>query len=242
MKHNYITAKIISIKEETPRVRTFTLNTTLKAKPGQYIMLWIPGVNEKPFGVVTNNPLRLSIANVGPFTREVHNLKIGDSMTFRGPYGSSFRAPDRHPLLIGGGYGVVPLFLLAQSFTPAIKRNSYVVIGARTKADLTFVVKFKSLGCRVVVSTDDGTAGFKGFSTDLAGNILQKNHIDCIYTCGPEVMMKKIAQMAHDSHIFCQVSIERVFKCGGIGLCGSCGFNGKLACVDGPVFSGKELL
>ncbi len=242
MKFNYRTVKITKIVKETPRVNTYTLDAVMNAKPGQYVMLWIPGENEKPFGVVANNPLQLSIARVGPFTEKVHKLKVGDVMTIRGPNGSAFRILGRRPLLVGGGYGVVPLFLLAQSFTPAIRKKTVVVIGAKTTSDLAFVSRFAALGCTVKISTDDGSVGHKGFSTDLAQNILKTEKIDSMYACGPELMMKKVARMAKDKRIPSQVSIERHFKCGGMGLCGSCHFNGKLVCVDGPVFPGNVLL
>lgn len=242
MKFSYQTAKITHIERETRRLKTFTLNTSIAAKPGQYVMLWAPGINEKPFGVLTANPLRLSIANVGLFTQYIHTLKVGDKMTFRGPYGSSFTIRGKRPLLVGGGYGVVPLYLLAQSFSAAVRRKTTMVIGAKTKKDLAFVSKFKSLGCRVQTSTDDGSVGFHGFSTDVVNKILHSDQTDSIYACGPESMMKKIAFMARETHTPCQVSVERYFKCGGMGLCGSCSFNGKLVCVDGPVFPGSALL
>jgi len=241
MKFKYQSAKITSITAETSRVKTFTLDVTTDAKPGQYVMLWMPGVNEKPFGVVTNSPLRVSIAKVGPFTEAVHKLKVGDTMTFRGPFGSAFQLTGTRPLLVGGGYGVVPLYLLAQTFSPAVRRKTIVVIGAKTKKDLTFVAKFKSLGCRVLTSTDDGTAGYKGFSTQVAQQVIDKEKRNSIYACGPEVMIQKVAVMAHTAHIPCEVSVERHFKCGGMGLCGSCHFKGKLVCVDGPVFPGSVL-
>jgi dihydroorotate dehydrogenase electron transfer subunit len=242
MKFKYLTATITGIEQETPSVRTFTLDTTVGAKPGQYVMLWMPGVNEKPFGVVTNNPLRLSIANVGPFTQKVHLLQVGDVMTFRGPYGTAFRVSGNHPLLVGGGYGVVPLYLLAQFFSPALRRKTTVVIGAKKKSDLAFISKFKKLGCLVQATTDDGSFGFHGFSTEIAAKIITGGRTDSIYSCGPEIMMKKIAGMANAMHVPCQVSVERHFKCGGMGLCGSCGLNGKLVCVQGPVFPGSVLL
>lgn len=242
MKFKYQTAKITKIKDETPRVKTFTLDVSVSALPGQYVMVWMPGINEKPFGVVTNNPLRLSIANVGPFTQKVHELHVGDVMTFRGPYGSAFRVHGKQPLLVGGGYGVVPLYLLAQSFSLSVRKHTTVVIGARTKKDLAFVSLFRALGCRVQTSTDDGSTGFHGFSTDVAQKIIATGLCDSVYACGPEVMMKKVVQMSHAAGIVCQVSMERHFKCGGMGLCGSCSFQGKLVCVDGPVFSGEVLL
>lgn len=243
MKFSYTTAIITDIHEESPRIKTFTLDVALSAKPGQYVMLWMPDVNEKPFGIVTTNPLRLSIAKVGSFTEKVHELKVGDKMTFRGPCGSSFVIHGRHPLLVGGGYGVVPLYLLVQSFALSVRKQTTVIIGAKTNKDLIFVSKFKALGCNdTLTSTDDGSAGFHGLSTDLARRIMTKQSIDHVYACGPEPMMKKIVLMAKENRLPSQVSLERQFKCGGMGLCGSCSFMGKLVCVDGPVFSGEILL
>lgn len=242
MKNTYKTATIIKIEKETPRVKTFTLDTSVSAKPGQYIMLWIPGMNEKPFGVLAPSPLTISIANVGLATEYMHKQKIGDNVTFRGPYGSSFTPKGKRMLLVGGGYGVVPLYFFASSLSIAKRKKTTVVIGAKTKADLTFVSRFKKLGCTAKIATDDGSAGVKGFSTDLARKCLEHDQYESMYTCGPEIMMKKIAQLAKERKIFCQVSVERFFKCGGMGLCGECSLNGHLACTEGPVFSGSILL
>ncbi len=242
MKNSYKTATIIKIEKETPRVKTFTLDTSVAAKPGQYIMLWLPGINEKPFGVLYPSPLTISIANVGPATELIHKQKVGDKLTFRGPYGSSFTPKGKRMLLVGGGYGVVPLYFFASSLTPAKRKQITVVIGAKTKADLTFVSQFKKLGCTVKISTDDGSMGYKGYSTDLAQKVLNDEDFASIYTCGPEIMMKKIAAMADKKKIFCEVSVERFFKCGGMGLCGECSLNGHLVCKEGPVFPGRILL
>jgi len=242
MKHKYYTTTIKRIEKESDKVTTFVFDTSVVAKPGQYIMAWIPRVNEKPFGVVSDNPLTISVASVGPFTEQVSTLKVGDTFTFRGPYGTSFDIKGKHELLVGGGYGVVPLYFLASQIPVAQRQFVTVVIGAKTKTDIVYDKKFRDLGCAVVLSTDDGTAGFKGFSTDVAKEIIHRETIDSIYTCGPEIMMKKIAQMAHNKHIFCQVSVERHFKCGGIGLCGECSLNGILVCNDGPVLYGPVLV
>lgn len=242
MNNTYTTATITHIENETPRVKNFVLDTTIEAKPGQYIMLWIPRLNEKPFGVVSPDPLTLSIANVGPFTAAVHNLRRGDTLSFRGPYGSTYKLKGKKFLLVAGGYGVVPLYFLALSMTQQQQESTTVIIGARTQEDLPFVRKFQNLGCTVEVSTDDGSQGHKGFSTQIAAPYIEKKKVDAVYTCGPLVMMKKIAQMSEEHRIYCQVSAETYFKCGGMGLCGECSIHGKLACVDGPVFEGKILL
>jgi len=107
----YKTAKIISIKDENYRVRTITLDAAVHAQPGQFVMVWLPGVDEKPFCVAQDQPLRLTIAKVGPFTEKLFALKQGDCLSFRGPLGSGFTLPKdaKEILLIGGGYGVAPI-------------------------------------------------------------------------------------------------------------------------------------
>ena len=240
MKNKYITTTITKIKSETDKVKTFTLNHSIKAKPGQYVMVWIPQVQEKPFGVVSDNPLTLSIANVGLFTKKIHDLKVGNKLTFRGPYGKSFKVKGKKIILIGGGYGVVPLYFLATKLVK-LKKQCTVIIGARNKLDLVFVNQFRKLGCDIKVSTDDGSKGFKGFSTQLFDKIIARQKFDSVYACGPEVMMKKISAMCHIKKIFCQVSMERLIKCA-VGVCGECSCGGKLVCKDGPVFDSKILL
>lgn len=241
MPNTYKTARIFKIEQETAKVKNFFLDMKITAKPGQYIMVWIPREGEKPFALGNASPILLSIAKVGPFSRKIHKLKVGDKITFRGPYGSSF-SPKGKILLVGGGYGMVPLYFIAQQTSQVKRKQMSVVIGARTKSELVFVSKFKKLGCQVNLTTDDGSAGFKGFSTDLAQRLLVKEQFDSVATCGPIQMMKKIALMCKQKKIYCQVSIETHFKCGGLGLCGECSFNGHIVCKEGPVFKGEILI
>jgi dihydroorotate dehydrogenase electron transfer subunit len=241
MKNNYHTVIIKEIRTETPKVKTFICNASIDAKPGQYIMVWIPGLNEKPFGVVDSSPLTISVANVGEFTQKIHKLNVGDKVSYRGPFGVPFIPKGNKILLVAGGYGYVPLYFLAKKLSET-KSKSTVVIGARTKVDVPFADQFSALGCAVHICTDDGSLGSKGFTTQVVEKLLTTESYDSIYTCGPEIMMRKIAEVARAKNIFCQVSLERIFKCGGMGLCGACSINGILVCKDGPVFEGKILL
>lgn len=242
MKNNYHIVTIKEIRVETPKVKTFICDASIVAKPGQYIMLWIPGLNEKPFGVVDTSPFTVSVANVGEFTQKIHELKVGDKLSYRGPFGVSFTPQGEKLLLVAGGYGYVPLYLLAKSIPQSKRKNIAVVLGARTKTDIPFAAQFKVLGCQVHICTDDGSLGTHGFTTQVVTELFAKGTFDSIYTCGPEIMMRKIAEIAKSKNIFCQVSLERIFKCGGMGLCGECSLNGILVCKDGPVFDGKILL
>jgi len=242
MDNTYQTATIVKIEKETEKVKNFILDASIKALPGQYVMVWMPGLNEKPFGVVQSSPLMLSIAKIGPTTEAIHHLKVGDKLTWRGPYGKSFTVKNGKTLLVGGGYGVVPLYFLASSLPQRLRNKTTVIIGSRTKKELPFVAKFKKLGCKVQIATDDGSAGFKGFTTQLMQKLIEKEPFAAVYSCGPMIMMKKIAELAHGKKIFCQVSLESFFKCGGFGLCGECSFKGRIVCKEGPIFNGTILL
>lgn len=242
MRTFYQTAKIRSIEKENHRIKNFILDLDLEAQPGQYVMVWIPRMNEKPFGVVTSHPLRLSIAKVGEFTEKIHKLKAGDTLTFKGPYGTSFKNKGTRKLLVAGGYGYVPLYFFCSQLKITDKKKTIVILGARSKKELSFISKFKKLGCKVLITTDDGSAGYKGFSTDIAKKYIEEKKVDSVYACGPTPMMKKMVQYCLQNKIPCQVSIESFFKCGGMGICGECSYKGILICKEGPVVDGKILL
>ncbi|MBI2079476.1 dihydroorotate dehydrogenase electron transfer subunit [Candidatus Micrarchaeota archaeon] len=233
------TAKIKSVKEENYRIKTFELDYDLKAKPGQYALLWIPGVGERPMSIGLDNTF--TVANVGGFSEALHKLKKGDKLSLRGPLGSEFELKKfKKIILVGGGYGVVPLYFLAKV---ACSKNISVtaVIAARKAEDIIFEEQFKKLGCIVLASTDDGSKGFRGNAVEAVKSLMQKNSYECIYTCGPEKMMYHLVLLAKEKEIESQVSIERYIKCG-IGICGSCAINSHLVCVDGLVYSGDKAL
>ncbi|MFA6048608.1 MAG: dihydroorotate dehydrogenase electron transfer subunit [Candidatus Micrarchaeia archaeon] len=230
------------VVKDNYRVSSFEFAEKIgNARPGQFLMAWLPGVGEKPFGICDDAPFTIAVASVGEFSSAFHNLKKGDKAWFRGPLGNGFILPlkARKILLVAGGYGVSPLHFLAKRARKQGAKVS-VVIGGRSKKDIIFRKKFEKLGCRVFESTDDGTCGFKGFSTDCARGLLTGEKFDAVYSVGPERMMQKMAEICNAKKIFFQCSLDRYMKCG-IGVCGSCAINQKLVCLDGPVFDGKTL-
>ncbi|MEM2511198.1 MAG: dihydroorotate dehydrogenase electron transfer subunit [Candidatus Methanomethylicia archaeon] len=239
--------EIINILTHSDRIKTFylKLKDRIKVIPGQFMMVWIPGAEEVPISISYFNGsiMGLTIAAVGETTRQIHELKIHDYLYVRGPYGNGFKIPrgTNKTWIIGGGYGIAPLLLLAKKVSNMnIKVISF--LGARNKDELLFYDQFKLLG-EVFVSTDDGSEGFHGDVTTLVEKYLSLSKVDLIYTCGPEVMITKLIKLAYDHNLNLQASLERLIKCG-IGLCGSCCLDplGLRVCKDGPVFPLKILV
>jgi hypothetical protein len=134
-------ARILQAIDESPKVRTLVLDLHLEAAPGQFVMAWLPGVDEKPFSLVRAGPATLTVARVGPFSTAVHTLGVGDRLWLRGPLGQPFTLPragasgdGSRLLLVGGGYGVAPLYFLAECARTS-GWAADMVIGARTAAD-----------------------------------------------------------------------------------------------------------
>jgi dihydroorotate dehydrogenase electron transfer subunit len=227
--------KITEVIEESAKVRTFILEASLEAEPGQFVMIWLPRVNEKPFSLVDADPLTLTVARVGPFTSELHELRAGGRLWFRGPLGRGFELAGENLLLVGGGYGVAPLAFLARRAREAGCEVT-AVIGAQRKDDLIFESRFAELGCRVVVATEDGSAGVRGLAAYVADDLLFCGDFDAVYACGPEAMLDRLAEICMGRRLPCQLSREGYMRCG-LGVCGFCQRDGMLVCRDGPVFT-----
>jgi dihydroorotate dehydrogenase electron transfer subunit len=238
-------ARIVEIRRETPLVKTFVFDTDIDAQPGQFIMLWIPGVDEKPMSIAGMRPLTISVARVGSATAALHELNEGDYVGWRGPYGRPYALEqDRPALLVAGGYGGAPLYTLAQQAL-AHHMDVTVAIGARVADELLYADHFEALGLRLLLSTNDGSRGVKGFVTEA----IRQAFLDdpqspvsnlTIYACGPEPMLVALHKLCCAQGWHGQLSVERYMKCG-FGVCGQCALDDVLVCVDGPVLTLDQL-
>jgi dihydroorotate dehydrogenase electron transfer subunit len=238
---------IEKIIDETPTVRTFVFTDEKLSEvlPGQFAMVWIPGVNELPMSVMITEQkgkAAFTVRRRGESSTAMYDLKVGQQIGVRGPYGNSFEIRDGRILLVGGGTGLVPLLRLAKFAKPS--NDVTILIGSTTKQEVFFedlanriLSKNKH---RVIVATEDGSYGQKGLVTDVLEKLVENEKFDAIYTCGPEIMMYKIVQLANAKKIFVQASLERMMKCG-IGICGSCCMDEVLVCRDGTIFDGEFL-
>ncbi|MBQ0109061.1 MAG: dihydroorotate dehydrogenase electron transfer subunit [Clostridiales bacterium] len=234
--------KIISNEKLTEAVFKTVLSgdiSDIKA-PGQFVNIKLDGLFlRRPISVcdIVGDKLTLIYKVVGKGTEKMSLMQSGnlDVLTGLGN-GYDLQESGEAPLLIGGGVGVPPLYLLAKEL---IKKNEKVsvILGFNTKSEIFYEDEFKSLGCNVTVTTVDGTYGVKGFVTDA----LPKDY-SYVYTCGPEPMLKAVYKNIKTSG---QFSFEERMGCG-FGACMGCtcktitGY--KRICKDGPVMKKEEIL
>ena len=239
------TTRILSVKTESPSVKTFTVKDRLcaKAQPGQFLMLWIPRVDEIPFSVMNteDNSVSITVKAVGEATRALHGMKQGAIVGVRGPFGNSFTETNDKALLVGGGTGTAPLLFLAKKLAAKIERLVFV-IGAKTKTELLFLNQLDTLCTEqsTVATTEDGSYGIKCLATEPLEKLLGKEKFDMVYACGPEPMTRQVFDLAEKRGVPMEASLERLMRCG-IGLCGSCLIGRYRVCRDGPVFGSERL-
>ena len=231
-------------------VRTYTFDGSLGAKPGQFLMLWLPGVDEKPFSVAYDDgaETKITFFAVGPMTEELAKCQVGDLVGMRGPFGTSYSwEPGQHLALVAGGYGAAPMYFVASE---SVQHGTTleVLVGARSKEHLLFLEELESLPhVALHICTDDGSMGFEGYNVQLLDKMLEASEdpdhedpaIDQIFACGPERMLKACLDVSNKHNVPCQLSLERYMKCG-YGICGNCVLDptGMPLCIHGPVVKG----
>jgi len=241
--------RVIDVIHETEDARTIIIDVKKhihKFAPGQFLMVWIPEVDEIPMSISLWDPPRVGITvrPIGEGTKALVSLQRRDWIGIRGPFGSSFSLNSKKALVVGGGIGVAPLKPLVYDLLKS-ETEVTMLIAAKTRHELIFFDEFSRLLVEKFVlrtSTEDGSEGFMGLATEAAKEILQENQFDTLYTCGPELMMYGLYDLVKGKRMSFQASLERFMKCG-CGICGTCALDpmGSLVCVDGPVYSKKEL-
>lgn len=246
--------RIVEIEDaimETPTVKTFIFKDSLSSlsRPGQFLMVWIPKKEEIPLSIMISekkNHAAITIRKNGYASTSLFEKGIGDKIGIRGPLGNSFSISKscKDIIILGGGTGLVPLVRLL-CFIKEYDSEFTFIIGAKTKSEIFFtkiISKWaKKSRIDLIIATEDGSLGTKGYPTDVLRDYLSGHHnIDIIYTCGPEMMMKKVYDLAAENSVPMEASIERYMKCG-IGICSSCCINDKLVCVDGTIFNFKQI-
>ncbi len=235
------TYRILETKRETDMVQTFTFDGSLGALPGQFVMLWLPGVDEIPMSVAFDDGkhLRVTFFAVGDMTKELAKCKKGDLIGLRGPFGTHYTwKKKQHLMLVAGGYGAAPMYFAAHE---ALKDGCTldIIVGARSKDHLLYIEELSALPRTTLhIATDDGSEGHAGYNVEVLAQFLTTHHSPStiILACGPERMLLAVSDLAHAHAVPAQLSFERYMKCG-YGLCGNCTVDpsGIRLCVEGPV-------
>lgn len=233
--------------------------------PGQFVHMKIPGMEghilRRPFSVYAADAkagtLDILYQVVGFGSDHMTGLLAGSEAELIGPVGHGWQIPAnvRKALVVGGGVGAAPLFMLCERLVHA-GVSVDVVLGAQTEQALVCRDRYAQLleegvcdlGSALRCATDDGSFGLKGFCTPLVEEALGAcgdAPYDMVYVCGPEPLMKIVSNMALQAGVECQVSLEKRMACG-VGACLSCvvdTVDGKRrACVDGPVFDVRKVV
>ena len=265
------TAYVVDNVQRFDKLFLMTLEAPYISKnvaPGQFVQMRIPGMEghilRRPFSVYDADPDRGTIdilyQTVGYGSSHMAELKaLGDKSAVEviGPIGKSWSAaswtadePNNHALLVGGGVGSAPLFMLTKHLI-SIGASVDVVLGAQTKDALVTCDRYTALlGCEPFCATDDGSYGRPGFATSLVeerlanGSTIDGLQYDYVAVCGPPPLMRIVSSMAAEKDIYCEVSLERRMACG-IGACLSCVCDTdegkKRVCVDGPIFDARKV-
>ena len=216
-------------------------DTSEISAPGQFVNIKIDGLFlRRPISVYDwdENALTMIYKVVGRGTDEMQKMQSGKKLDVLTGLGNGYdlEKSGSSPLLIGGGVGVPPMYLLAKKLIEQGKRVS-VVLGFNTKSEVFYENEFKALGCDVTVTTVDGSYGAKGFVT----NAMDKDYT-YFYCCGPEPMLKAVYKTSNTSG---QFSFEERMGCG-FGACMGCSCKTitgyKRICKGGPVLEKEEIL
>jgi dihydroorotate dehydrogenase electron transfer subunit len=242
---------------------TIESDMALCIHPGQFMDLAVPGnaahILRLPLSFARSSAeertVELEFAVVGEGTARLSHMEPGDESVLTGPCGRGWWLPDVEPsdgkaLLVAGGIGLPPIEAAAGMLHEAGHAFD-VVVGARSKdvliADRIAWLRELVGDGEVVVCTDDGSAGYAGYTIGALEDLLERSsaHYLVAYACGPQIMLAGIAREMRERGIACQVSMERMMGCG-FGACSCCNVElaaggYALCCQDGPVFDAREV-
>lgn len=253
--HDFTVVSNEPVAEGLCRVVLSAPDLAFRLEPGQFVELAVPGDASQVLRIplsfshadAKTGTIEIVYALVGDGTRRLSRMAHGDASTVVGPCGSGWRVREGQgrSVVVAGGVGVTPVVacarLLAEGEVPFD-----AVLGAQTAARLWGERALAELGAASVrVTTDDGTAGRAGLTTDALADLLADGGCDTVYACGPEPMMAGVARLCREAHVSCQVSMERMMGCG-FGACSACNVamaagGYKSCCKDGPVFDAEEV-
>ena len=233
---------LVANKRVCDDICILTFDEKVPVQAGEFIFLWVPGLGEKPFSALTDDPFSLVVINLGQFTEAMMSLVPGTECYVRGPHGIPVNPPASAKIMaVSGGTGLAAVFQIARDSGGEFGDNSAeIFFGARSADRLYFIEECEAI-CPTHIATDDGSRGYHGVVTELLRKRLAEMNqaeLDSLvfYNCGPEPMVHAAVKVQRE---FCKPqqifnAVDYMTKCG-VGICGACNSpDGRRLCVDGP--------
>jgi len=254
-----INAKIIENNQIAPEIfdlRISSPNQAAQAIAGQFLGIYTGNdamLLPRPLSIceidATNDILRVIYRAFGGGTKEIAKATTGEQLRILGPLGNGYTIDAKHRnfAIVGGGLGVPPLLELAASIRKAVPNAKIsIYLGFRDKSQVILEDDFRKYTDDIIICTDDGSYGVQG---NVIMAIPQSSQFDTIYGCGPQPMLKALAQYAKQANLPCFISVEEHMACC-VGTCLACAVKvqqgneqvNKRACYDGPVFNASEVV
>lgn len=233
---------LVSNESITDDICILTFDRKINILPGQFIFLWIPGLGEKPFSALVDDPFKLAVINLGVFTEALMSLEPGTEAYVRGPHGIPINPPANSKIIaVAGGTGLAAVYQLARDFG-----DTEIFFGARSEERLYFVDESAKVS-NLHIATDDGSRGYHGVITELLEDYLQALPKDelarlVFYNCGPAPMVRAAEKVQRNFVAADRIynAIDYLTKCG-VGICGACDApDGRRLCVDGPFLDAAD--
>ena len=252
VKKEYLKSDIVRFKVEAKSI-------VERAKPGNFIEIRVSETTvpflRRPISIYNLNKdegtLEFIFQIKGEGTKLLSKKEEGDLIDIIGPLGmGTFKINNNEKIaVIGGGIGVFPLYELSKEAKKE-KREVSIYLGFRNKDYVVLEQEFKDVSDKLIITTDDGSYGIKGFAINELEKDLKNKKIDCIYACGPLPMLRAVKKLAMEKNIPCQISLEERMGCG-IGVCLGCAVKTARSsdenpqyfhvCKGGPVFQAKDV-
>ena len=251
VEHSELGAGYRLLAVEAPRMAA-------ELQPGQFVHVRIPALEtsalRRPFSVfdADGNHVSIMYKTVGRGTSALNAVRSGDEISILGPLGHGFPIKcEGKALLVGGGYGVAPLYFLARRLVASgfAPDRVHLFVGGRTKSDLLALDRFAALGVKTTTATNDGSDGVKGLVTDPLDDVLAEMRSSGgkfeLFACGPDPMLKAVAMRATGTGAKGWISMDRHMVCG-VGACYACiqktVRGNSRCCIEGPVFAASDLV
>ena len=246
----YHLATITEVSGKASDFKVLRTDQKIDAKSGQFVEVFIPGETERPFSVLDDDRFTIAVQTRGDFSGKLNSLKPGSQFYFRGPYGRALDVPqEASVVLVGGGSGSAGLYLMAKEFSKNRRARVTCLFGARDIDHIPYLDKFRQFA-RVYIATEDGSYrgsnGIKGNVTDLFDGPIKIRFPEgsLFYNCGPDAMLETAhryeLQLTGGRRENIVSSRERMMRCGGYMLCGSCiDDQGNITCREPFISLGK---